>query len=109
MKRRMVRIAVNRAAIVVSKTGNAPEDFELQEQLGAAVENNQMLVKATRDNCQAYYKGEQISLPSTYTQRPLVRTITEQEFMWPDPDTAEIVIRFLLPYHDNPRLLCSSM
>ena len=51
MKRRLIRIAVNRADTVVSKTGNVLEDFELQEEHGAVVESNQLLVEVTRGNC----------------------------------------------------------
>lgn len=51
MTRWLIRIAVNRADTVVSKTGNVLEDFEFQEEHGAEVESNQLLVEVTRDNC----------------------------------------------------------
>ena len=97
MKRRLGRTALERADIVVSKAGDVLNDFEEPAKPGNEIQSNQLLVRTTRDNCQAYYKGQQISLPSTFAQRQFLRTISDQEFILSDPDTAEAVLSFPLP------------
>ncbi len=97
MKRHMGSSAVNRADLVVSKTGDILKKLTEQHEPGMNRENHQLLVRVNKDNCQAYYRGKQISLPHTYADRQFLRTITDNEFILSDPDTAEVVLSFALP------------
>lgn len=96
-KRRLGRTAANRADIVISNTGEVLTEFEHQDDAGGARRSNELLVDVTRDNRQAYDKGHQISLPATFAQMKFVRTITVEEFVLSDADTAEVVLSFPLP------------
>ncbi|QRQ78326.1 integrase core domain-containing protein [Glutamicibacter protophormiae] len=97
MKRRVGSSAVNRADLVVSKTGDILDKLTEQHEPAMDRESHQLLVRVNRDNCQAYYRGKQISLPQTYADRQFLRTITDDEFILSDPDTAEVVLSFPLP------------
>lgn len=97
MKRRIGSSAVNRADLVVSKTGDILKKLTEQHEPGMERESHQLLVRVNKDNCQAYYRGKQISLPRTYADRQFLRTITANEFILSDPDSAEVVLSFPLP------------
>lgn len=97
MKRRIGNSAVNSADLVVSKTGDVLRNLEQTQQPETERENHQLLVRVSKDNCQAYYRGKQISLPQTYADRQFLRTITAEEFIFSDPETAEVVMSFPLP------------
>ncbi|GAA2943758.1 hypothetical protein GCM10010525_04480 [Glutamicibacter bergerei] len=97
MKRRIGSSAANRADLVVSKTGDILKKLTEQHEPDMDRESHQLLVRVNKDNCQAYYRGKQISLPQTYADRQFLRTITEDEFILSDPDTAEVVLSFPLP------------
>lgn len=97
MKRRVGSSAVNRADLVVSKTGDILKQLTQTQQPDMERESHQLLVRVEKDNCQAYYQGKQISLPQTYADRQFLRTIAEDEFILSDPDTAEVVLSFPLP------------
>ena len=56
-----------------------------------------VLLQGTLKVYKTNHKGQQIFLPSTFARRRFVQTITEQDFMLSDPDTAEIVLWFPLP------------
>lgn len=96
-QRRVGSSEVNRADLVVSKTGDTLEKLTEQHELVMDRESHQLLVRVSRDNCQAYYRGKQISLPQTYADRQVLRTITADEFILSDSDTAEVVLSFRLP------------
>lgn len=96
-KRRLGRSAVNRADVVVSKSGREVELASPLEPQRQELQGNQMLVDVTRDNRQAYCKGYHLSLPSTFTDRQFIRTISEKEFILSDPETAEVAFSFPLP------------
>lgn len=95
-KRRLGRAAANGGDIVVSKTEEAFTEFEQQDEAGSARRSSELLVAVTRDNCQAYCKRYQVSLPVTSVQSKFVRMITAEEFVWSDPDTAEVLLSFPL-------------
>lgn len=97
MKRRIVSSAAQRADLVVSKTGDILEKLTDQHEPGMHRESHQLLVRANKDNCQAYYRGMQISLLQTFAGRQFLRTITDDEFILSDPDTAEVVLSFPMP------------
>ncbi|MGP5048912.1 integrase core domain-containing protein [Glutamicibacter ardleyensis] len=97
MKRRVGSSAVNRADLVVLKTGGILKELTQTQQPDMERDSQQLLVRVEKDNCQAYYQGKQISLPQTYAGRQFLRTITEDEFILSDPDTAEVVLSFPLP------------
>lgn len=96
-KRRLGRSAVNRADVVVSKSGREVELASPLEPQRQELQGNQMLVDVTRDNRQTYYKGYHLSLPSTFADRQFIRTISETEFILSDPETAEVAFSFPLP------------
>lgn len=96
-KRRLGKSSVNRADLVVSKTGEVLEEFEVRAQPVVEMAANQLLVEVTRENRQTYFRGYHLSLPTTYAGRQFLRTITDDEFMLSDPDTAEVVLCFPLP------------
>ncbi|MER8026338.1 integrase core domain-containing protein [Glutamicibacter protophormiae] len=96
-KRRLGRSAVNRAEVVVSKSGREVELASPLEPQRQELQGNQMLVDVTRDNRQTYYKGYHLSLPSTFADRQFIRTISETEFILSDPETAEVAFSFPLP------------
>lgn len=97
MKRRLGGAAANRADLVVSKTGDILKKLTEQHEPDMDRESHQLLVRVNKDNCQAYYRGKQISLPQTYADRQFLRTITDDGFILSDPDTAEVVLSFPLP------------
>lgn len=86
MKRRLGSSEVNRADLVVSKTGDFLKKQTQQHEPGMYRGRHRLLVRVNRDHCQAYYRGHQISLPQTYVDRPFVRTITDDEFISSDPE-----------------------
>lgn len=96
-KRRLGKSSVNRADLVVSKTGEVLEEFEVRAQPVVEMAANQLLVEVTRENRQTYFRGYHLSLPTTYAGRQFLRTITDDEFMLSEPDTAEVVLCFPLP------------
>ena len=55
MKRRVGSSAVNRADLVVSKTGDILDKLTEQPEPAMYRESHQLLVRVNRDNCQAYY------------------------------------------------------
>ncbi|MGV2953354.1 integrase core domain-containing protein [Glutamicibacter sp. AGC46] len=97
MKRRIGNSSVHRADVVVSKTGDILKELADDQQPAMERDRDQLLIRVSKDNCQAYYRGKQISLPQTYAGRQFLRTITENEFILSDPDTAEVVLSFPLP------------
>lgn len=51
----------------------------------------------TRENRQTYFRGNHVSLSTTYAGHQLLRTTTNNEFLLSDRDTAEVVLSFPLP------------
>ncbi|TFC93930.1 transposase [Cryobacterium sinapicolor] len=83
---------LHRASLTISKTGQVMPDDTARPQTA-----DQSLVEVTRANRQVYFQGYHVSLPTTFADRRVYRTITETAFLLTDPVTAEIVFSFPLP------------
>ncbi|MGP5411656.1 integrase core domain-containing protein [Glutamicibacter ardleyensis] len=95
-KRNLKHIILSTSNFVVSKTGvSLPADLfsEPVERLSA----NQVLVEVMRKQRKVLYKRQHISVPASLAGRQYCRTVTDDEFVLPDPDTGEVVMSFPLP------------
>lgn len=95
-KRKLKQVALGQASIAVSKTGEIL-DAGLFPEPAISLAANQILVEVMRDQRKVFYKGQQISVPSTLAGRQYCRTVTDEEFLLSDPDTGEVVMSFPLP------------
>lgn len=94
--RKLNQLKVGQAQIAVSKAG-AVIDSELFADPVAGLASNQILVEVVREQRKVFYKGQQISVPSSMAGRQYCRTVTGEEFLLSDPDTGEVVMSFPLP------------
>ena len=108
-KRKLKQVALGKASIAVSKTGEIM-DAGLFPEPAIGLAANQILVEVVKDQRKVFYKGQQISVPSSLAGRQYCRTVTDEEFLLSDPDTGEVVMSFPLPMmamHTNGRFIAS--
>lgn len=71
MKRRVGSSSVSSADLVASKNGDVLKKIAQTHQPDMDRESHQLLVQVNIDNCQAYYRGKNISLPQTFASQKL--------------------------------------
>lgn len=94
--RRLKHIAVDKAHMVVSKTGQIIDEGLFTESANVLAAD-QVLIEIKKDQRKVFYKGQHISVPSSLADRQYARIVTDDEFVLFDPDTGEVVMSFPLP------------
>lgn len=78
--RRLKHIALGKASIAVSKTGEII-DASLIAELATGLAANPMLVDVGKDQRKLFYKGLHISVPSKLAGRQYCRTVADDEYL----------------------------
>lgn len=68
MKHRIGCSSVDRADLVVSKTGDSLTKIRDEQQSEMELEIHPLLIRVSKDNSQAHYRGKRLSLLQTYAR-----------------------------------------